>query len=98
MFADVVGERLGERYALVGVVVDVAESRLEQLAHHRRRSLHRELLLRLHPVRVLVVHLYRPTDPSSAGLTMWQMWQMPGLGPQGAFGGRENFFSPSVVK
>ena len=34
----------------------------------------------------------------SAGLTMWQMANATGLGPQGASGSRENFFSPSVVK
>jgi len=36
---------------------------------------------------------------SSAGLTMWQMWQMPrASGLRGTFGSRENFVSPSVIK
>jgi len=37
--------------------------------------------------------------PGSAGLTMWQMWQMPrASGLRGASGSREIFFSPSVVR
>ena len=34
-------------------------------------------------------------DSLSAGLTMWQMWQMPrASGLRGASGSRENFFQP----
>jgi len=41
----------------------------------------------------------RPMAQSSAGLTMWQMWQMPqASGLRGASGSREFFFSPSAVK
>ena len=42
---------------------------------------------------------YQKLFQSSAGLTMWQMWQMPrASGLKGASGSREIFFSPSVVK
>jgi hypothetical protein len=39
------------------------------------------------------------TTPDSAGLTMWQMWQMPrASGLRGASGSRENFFQPVSIK
>ena len=35
----------------------------------------------------------------SAGLTMWQMWQMPrASGLRGASGSRENFFQPVSIQ
>ena len=36
---------------------------------------------------------------ASAGLTMWQMWQMPrASGLRGASGSRENFFQPVSIQ
>ena len=44
---------------------------------------------------LLIAQVY----PGSAGLTMWQMSQMPrASGLRGASGNREKFFSLSVVK
>ena len=38
-------------------------------------------------------------ERSSAGLTMWQMWQMPrASGLRGASGSRENFFQPVSIQ